>query len=106
MELLADVGEGGARAGIDARHAPVAEGGEQHREHADEDRGDDVATRFRAHHAEDAHRGDGLDDDDAVEDEVPERERATQARGARLRGRFRGAHGADDTRADWISKDR
>ena len=43
IDLLADVGEGGAGARVGARHAAVADGGEQHRHHGDEDGGDDVA---------------------------------------------------------------
>ena len=78
VDLLADVGEGGPGAGIGARHAAVADGGEQHGHHGDQDGGDDVAAAAIAEHAEDGHRRRGLDDDDAVEDQVPETERTAK----------------------------
>jgi hypothetical protein len=57
-----------------AGHASIANGGEQHGDHGDEDGGDDMAVRDLADDAEGRHGGGGLDEDDAVEDEVPEAE--------------------------------
>jgi hypothetical protein len=80
MDLLADVGEGRSGARIDARHSPVADGGEQHRHHRDQDGGGDVAVTALRQHAVARHRRHRLDDDDAVKDEIAEGERALEAR--------------------------
>ena len=76
MKLLANIGKRRARAWIDARHATVADRGEEHSHHSNEDGGDDMAACLIADHAVDAHRSRRLDDDDAVDDEVPQFERA------------------------------
>jgi len=86
VELAADVGVGGAGAGIDARHASVADGGEEHGHHGDEDGGDDVAACNVTDHTVDSHGRCGLDDDDAVDDEVPKLQGAAEAGGSRLGG--------------------
>ena len=83
VELAADVGERRAGARIHARHPSVAHRREEHRAQADQDRRDDMAPRFEADDSEDAHRSDGLNEDDAVEHEVPQRQRAPQARSIR-----------------------
>ena len=87
VQLLADVGECRPGAGVHARHSAVAHCRQQHGEHADQDRGDDVPACFLADDAEDAHRGNRLHEDDAVEDRVPQRQGSAEARG-------RGAHGS------------
>ena len=81
MDFAAHVGVGGAGAGIRARHFAVADGGEKHRDHGDEDGGDHVAACFVADHAVDAHGRDRLDDHDADDDQVPEGEGALEADG-------------------------
>jgi hypothetical protein len=43
INLLPNVGEGGTRAGVHSRHASIADGGEKHRNHGDENRGHNVA---------------------------------------------------------------
>ena len=72
MDLAPDVGVGGPGAGIGPRHAAIADGREQHGAHGDQDGGDDVPARLLAHHAEQRHGRGGLDQDDAVEDQVPQ----------------------------------
>ena len=76
VDLFGDVAEGGTGARIDARHASITDCGKEHGDHADQDGGDDVAAGDVADDAVDAHRGRGLDDDDAVGDKVPELQRA------------------------------
>src|SRR5579864_8736560 len=71
MDLLADVSESGARAGIGSCHAAVADRGEKHCDHGDENCCDHVAVRRFTHHAKGWHGCSRLDDDDPVEDEVP-----------------------------------
>jgi hypothetical protein len=44
VDFLSDVREGRSGARISASHAPVADGREQHRNHCDQDAGDDVAV--------------------------------------------------------------
>jgi hypothetical protein len=78
IDLLSDVSEGGSSAGVGARHAPVADGREEHGHHRDEDRGDDMPVSAIAEYAEHGHRRDRLNDDDAVQDQVPQREGAPE----------------------------
>ena len=80
VQFLANIRVGGTRAGIDARHAPIAEGGEQHGHHGDEDGGDHVAACNIADHAVNAHGRRRLNDDDAVHHQMPQLERPAQAR--------------------------
>lgn len=72
VELLGDVAEGGARTRVDASHAPITDGGEQHGYHRDKDRGDHMSVGNIADYTVDAHGSRGLDDDDAVYDEMPQ----------------------------------
>src|SRR6516162_9532308 len=81
MQLAPDVGVGGTGARIDARHASVADGGEDHRDHRDEHSGDDVPLTCVGERAVSGHGRSGLDDDDAVENEVPKAESALQTGG-------------------------
>ncbi len=101
MDLLADVGERGPGAGVRARHAAIADRRQQHGHHGDEDGGDDVALAAFVQHAEDGHRRHRLDDDDAVEDQVPQRQRALEALGRGVAGGhgrgLRGCHGPSYT---------
>ncbi len=78
MDLAPDIGVRRARAGIDARHASVADGGEHHRDHADEDAGDHLSLAGVGEDAVAGHRRGGLDDDDAVHHQVPQAEGAFQ----------------------------
>lgn len=71
MHFLADIRISRARAGVDARHTAIADGCEQHRNHGDQNRGDNVAVRLVADHAVDAHRRCRLDDHHADDDQVP-----------------------------------
>ena len=60
------------------------------RDHRDQDGGDDVAAAAIAQHAENRHRRDRLDDDDAVKDQIPKREGASKpgsGSGSSARGR-------------------
>ncbi len=90
MNFLRDVGERRTRAGIRARHAAVADAGEEHRHHRDENRGNDVPASTLAENAENRHRRDRLDDDHAVQNQIPKRECApeTGSRAARCDGSF------------------
>ena len=67
IDLLADVGERRTGAGVGSRHAPIADGREQHGHHGNQDGGHDMSVPTVAEHAEHRHGRDGLDDDDAVE---------------------------------------
>jgi hypothetical protein len=80
MQFLSDVGERGAGARVRARHASVADRRQEHGAHADQNRGDDVAAGFLADDAVNAHRRNRLDQDDAVEDQIPQRERPPEVR--------------------------
>ena len=75
-EGAADVGVRGAGGGVARRHASVAERGEHHGDHGDEDGEHDMSAGVDEDDAEDADRRDGLDEDDAVDDEVPHGEDA------------------------------
>ena len=79
MNFLRNVGKRRARAGIRARHASVADAGEEHGDHGNQDRGDDMSVAAFGEHAEYGHRRDRLNHDHAVQNQIPERERAAQA---------------------------
>src|SRR6202034_2530068 len=72
IQFLANVGVGGAGRRTRAGHFSVADGGEEHGDHGDEDGGDDVAAGVVTDYAVDAHGRNRLDDDDADDDQVPE----------------------------------
>ena len=80
IDSPAHVGVSRAGGRVERRHASVTDGGEQHRHAADEHRIDGVAKRQLLGHAEQRHHGDGLNEDHAVEHQVPEAEHAAQAR--------------------------
>ena len=82
MNFSRDVRERRTRARIRACHTPVADPGEQHRDHRDQNRRDHMSAPAIAEDTEDRHWRDGLNDDHAVKDQVPQRERAPQARSA------------------------
>jgi len=65
--------------GVNARHAPIADGGEEHRDHRQQNDCDDVTAGFLVEDAEDGHRRGGLDEDDAVEDQIPKAQCALQS---------------------------
>ena len=56
----------------------VADRGEKHRDHRDQDGGDHVPTRLLRDHTEHRHRRSGLNHDDAVKHQVAEREAPMQ----------------------------
>ena len=80
MNFLAYVRIRRSRAGIGARHLPIADRREQHRHHGDQDGGHHVAASLITDYAVNAHRGDGLNDHDTDDDQVPEPQGSSQAR--------------------------
>ena len=66
IDLLPDVGECRARAGVRPRHAAITKSCEQHGHHGDEERGDDMSVAGIAEHAKDGHRRNRLNHDDPV----------------------------------------
>jgi len=80
IDFLADVGEGRAGTGIGARHAAIADGGEQHCHHGDQDRRNDVPVSAVAEHTKHRHRRDRLNHDHSIQNQVPKGKRAPQAR--------------------------
>lgn len=69
--LAAYVGISRACTRIHSRHPPIADGGEDHRRHSEQDRRDDMTTCNIADNAVDPHRRGRLNDDDAIDDQVP-----------------------------------
>src|SRR5438309_1501522 len=63
---------------IERRHAPVADSGNQHGEHGDQNDGGKVPIGKFLSHSIKRHRRDGLNEDDAIEDEVPKSENALE----------------------------
>ena len=80
VQFLANIGVGGAGAGVNTGHAPIAEGGKEHSHHGDEDGGDHVAAGNIADHAVNAHGRRRLDDDNAIHHQMPQLERPAQPR--------------------------
>src|SRR5215831_17607067 len=72
VNLFADVEERRATMWIHASHAAVAHRGKQHGHHRQQDDGDHMASRLFVEHAEDRHGRGGLNENDAVEDQIPE----------------------------------
>jgi len=84
MNFLGYICEGRTGARIGACHAAVADSREEHAHHGDENGGDHVAMTAIAERAKGRHRCHRLNDDDAVQNQVPERESAPQTgRGTR-----------------------
>jgi len=82
MDFPADIKEGRAPVGIDAGHAAIADGGEHHGHHGQQNHRDHVPPRNIVEHAEHRHGRRGLDENDAVEHQVPEAQAALQANGS------------------------
>ena len=82
FQFLADVSVGRTGGRIGAGHFAVADRGEEHGDHGDQNGGDHVAASVVADDAVNAHGGDGLNDDDADDDEVEEAEDAAQFYGS------------------------
>jgi hypothetical protein len=70
MNLLRDVAERRAGAGIGASHAAIADASEQHCHHRDENGRDDVPAAALAQHSENRHRSHRRNSDNAVEQQV------------------------------------
>ena len=66
------------RAGIHPRHAAVAHGRKNHGDHRDQNGRDHVSLAGVAEYAISGHGRRGLNDDDAVKNQVPKRERSAQ----------------------------
>ena len=86
MHFLANIGIGGARAGIDPGHAAIADGREQHRDHGDEDGCDDVALGLVADDAVNPHGRRWLNNNHADDDEIPEAKSPIKAYAGRCTG--------------------
>ncbi len=83
VQSLSDVGVGRSRGRIQRAHASVADRRDQHGEQSDQNDGDKVAVGKFLRHAIQWNRRDGLDENDAVENQVPKRERAAKPRRGR-----------------------
>ena len=89
VDAAPHVGVSRSRRRVQCRHASVADRREQHGQGADQDGRNRMAEREVLRHAEEGYGGDGLDQDQAVEHQVPEAEHAAQpwhAGGRRRRG--------------------
>ncbi len=80
MDLLGHIGERRTRTRVGSRHAAVGNAGEEHSHHGDQDGGHHVPVPALAEHAENRHGRDRLNDDHAVENQIPQRQRPPQAR--------------------------
>src|SRR5579859_4812071 len=78
MQLAADVRISRTRAGIDARHASVTHGGEDHRDHRNQNGRDHVPLAGIAKDTVGGHGRRGLNHDDAVKNEIPKSKRAAK----------------------------
>lgn len=87
-ELAAHVHEGRAALRICARHSSIADGGEQHGDHRAEDRRHYMPVRLVVDDAEAWHRSGRLNEDDAVEHQVPIAKTALERNLAGAEGRF------------------
>jgi hypothetical protein len=76
VNLLAYIDVSRSRAGVDPRHPAVADRGKQHGDHGDEDGCDDMSPGGIADHAIDTHRCGGLNDDNAVKNQMAKFQRA------------------------------
>ena len=86
VERLADISAGRTGGRVGVRHASITHGSQYHGEHSNEDRGGDVAMRHGSHYAKRRQRGRRLNDDYAVDEEVPKREYASDAARSFCRG--------------------
>src|SRR5260221_14747653 len=87
VEALADVRVGRSGSWIQRAHASVADGGDEHGEQRDQNNGDKVPVGKFLRHTIQRNWRDGLDENDAVENQVPKRERAAKpGRGGGRRG--------------------
>ena len=82
---------------IERRHAPVADSGNQHGEHGDQNDGGKVPIGKFLSHSIKRHRRDGLNQDDAIEDEVPKSENALEPV-----GRSNGSRGFHSRVLDYV----
>ncbi len=71
IEALSDIGVGRSRGWKEGRHAPVTHGGDQYREHGNQDDEGKVAVREFLRHAIEWHRSNRLDEDDPEKIQVP-----------------------------------
>ena len=86
VHFLGNVSESGSGAGVSARHPAVTDAGEQHRNHGNQDCRDHVSAAAIAEHAKHRHGRDRLNDDDAVENQIPKGQRPPKARRSGSRG--------------------
>lgn len=84
IQTSSHISVGGTGDGIQTGHAPVARSREHHGHHGNQDRGDHVPIRQLLAYTEEGNGGNGLDDDDTVEDQIPKSEDSAQARYGRL----------------------
>ena len=66
--------------GIQSRHASVADCGDHHGKHCDENDRREVPVGELLRDTVERDRGDGLDENDAIEDKIPEGEDASEVR--------------------------
>jgi hypothetical protein len=78
MQFAPHIGISRTRAGIHTRHASITHGRENHGDHGDQNRRDHMSLAGVAENSICRHGRGGLDDDDAVKDQVPKRERAAK----------------------------
>ena len=76
MNFAPHIGERRAGAGISGGHSPVAYGGKQHGHHSQQHRDYSVPVRTRAHHSVNWHGGSRLNNDEPIENQIPEPQRA------------------------------
>ena len=67
VNFLADIGKRGTGAGVGARHAAIADRGEQHSDHGNQNCSHHVAAAAIAENAKHRHRRDRLNHDNAVQ---------------------------------------
>ena len=79
MNFGSDVSKRRTGAGVGPRHAPIADGREQHGDHRNQNGSDRMAVRTLAHHPVNRHGSRGLNDDHPVEDQIPKAESAAEA---------------------------
>src|SRR5690349_24725517 len=80
IQAFANVSVGRSRGRVEGTHASVADCRDQHGEESDENDGDEMAVGKLLRNAVERHGRDRLDEDDTVEDQVPEGESAAKSR--------------------------